>query len=111
MNQIYQYAADHTTLTCCCMHLEVWLSALTMQQHRCLQETCNMLHPKGNNQDAVHIAVLLVSVVVMLPLTVNCCHRVDLRWRRKPEELSELAALQVSTSSCCLLSDQLLTLT
>ena len=26
-------------------------------------------------------------------------HRVDLRWRRKPEELSQLAALQVSTCS------------
>ena len=47
----------------------------------------------------------------MLSLTVPCVvNRVDLRWRRKPEELSELAALQVSTSSCCLLYDQLLTL-
>jgi len=36
--ELQQYAVDHAALTSCCVHVEVWLSALTMQQHRCMRE-------------------------------------------------------------------------
>ena len=58
---MYQYRLSALTMQ------QHRLSALTMQQHRCMQEICNMLHRGGNNLDAVHIAVLPVSTVVILP--------------------------------------------
>lgn len=70
---MYQYAADHTTLTCCCMHLEVWLSALTTQQHRCMQLTQRMLKSKENHLDVVHIAVLPVSALAHAVLDCALC--------------------------------------
>lgn len=65
----------------------------------------------------LHIAALkhlLPFVVIYIPLAVvlicfacvsqwRVVRRVDLRWRRKPEELHELTALQVRHASVCLL--------